>query len=115
MGSLILLLIVTTKRIRAATIEKARQAALAEVAVPEPTQRQVQLVIEGGLRVSDDRVSSGVRLMLFLKVQSLSYGYSANFTKRYLTGALSAARGQRIGGGHGPVDHAYAIRQEASR
>ena len=35
MGSLILLLIVTTKRIRAAAIEKARQAAVVEVVEPE--------------------------------------------------------------------------------
>jgi hydroxymethylpyrimidine/phosphomethylpyrimidine kinase len=31
--------------------------------------------------------------------------------KRYLTSALSAGRGQRVGSGHGPVDHLFDIRR----
>ena len=31
--------------------------------------------------------------------------------KRYLTGALAAAKSHTLGGGHGPVDHAFASRQ----
>ena len=49
MGSLILLLIVTTKRIRAATIEKARQAVLAEIVVPELTPEAPPQLLPGNL------------------------------------------------------------------
>ncbi len=43
MGSLILLLIVTTKRIRAAAIEKARQAAVVDVVEREPVAPEIEL------------------------------------------------------------------------
>lgn len=36
-----------------------------EIATPAPESRQVDLVIEGGLRIPADRASTGVRLMVF--------------------------------------------------
>ncbi|HOW19817.1 MAG TPA: ATP-binding protein, partial [Phycisphaerae bacterium] len=36
-----------------------------EISTPDPAERSVDLVIENGLRVPADRVSAGVRLLLF--------------------------------------------------
>ncbi len=42
----------------------------------------------------------------------LSLVEAVQAAKRYLTGALSAAKSHRLGAGHGPVDHAFASRQQ---